>query len=171
MQTGLSGCQARSLPPPNGSLIPPGRCFTVSAIGVDRVIAEAGVAKATFYRHFPSKDALIDAWILRAEARSLAALPPEDGPAALTAYAEAMIAIAGHGGCMGCTCQGSAAEFSDPAHPAHAAALGVKQRVIAGLVRRAVAQGGPTPMRRRSGCFCCWRGSGPRSGCSARPPL
>lgn len=29
------------------------------ATGVDRIIAESGVAKLTFYRHFPSKDELI----------------------------------------------------------------------------------------------------------------
>ena len=31
----------------------------IRATGVDRVIAEAGVTKVTFYRHFPSKDELI----------------------------------------------------------------------------------------------------------------
>lgn len=31
----------------------------IRATGIDRVIAESGVAKATFYRHFPSKDDLI----------------------------------------------------------------------------------------------------------------
>jgi len=31
----------------------------IRATGVDRVIAEAGVTKVTFYRQFPSKDALI----------------------------------------------------------------------------------------------------------------
>lgn len=31
----------------------------IRATGVDRVIAEAGVTKATFYRHFPSKNDLI----------------------------------------------------------------------------------------------------------------
>ena len=29
------------------------------ATGIDRVIAEAGVTKVTFYRHFPSKNDLI----------------------------------------------------------------------------------------------------------------
>lgn len=111
------------------------------AVGVDRVIAEAGVAKATFYKHFPSKDDLIVAWILRADDRARAALPPEDGPLPLTAYAEALIDTAGQTWCMGCTFQGSAAEFGDPAHPAHAAAIGVKRGVIDTLARRAERQG------------------------------
>lgn len=36
-------------------------------VGVDAVIAEAGVAKMTFYRHFPSKDDLILAVLRRRE--------------------------------------------------------------------------------------------------------
>jgi hypothetical protein len=35
----------------------------VGATGVDSLIETAGVAKATFYRHFPSKDDLIIAWL------------------------------------------------------------------------------------------------------------
>ncbi len=35
----------------------------VRATGVDRVIAESGVAKLTFYRHFPSKNELIRAYL------------------------------------------------------------------------------------------------------------
>ena len=33
--------------------------YGLSAVGVDRVVAEAGVAKSTLYRHFPSKDDLV----------------------------------------------------------------------------------------------------------------
>jgi AcrR family transcriptional regulator len=45
-----------------------GRLFArtgVRAAGVNAIIAEAGVAKATFYRHFQSKDAVVAAWLER----------------------------------------------------------------------------------------------------------
>lgn len=35
----------------------------VRATGIDRIIADAGVTKVTFYRHFPSKDDLIRAFL------------------------------------------------------------------------------------------------------------
>lgn len=35
----------------------------VRATGIDRLIAEAGVTKVTFYRHFPSKDDLVLAFL------------------------------------------------------------------------------------------------------------
>jgi AcrR family transcriptional regulator len=41
----------------------------IRAVGVDEVIAGAGVAKATLYRHFPSKDELVLAFLERRERR------------------------------------------------------------------------------------------------------
>lgn len=37
----------------------------LKAVGVDRIIADSGVAKASFYRHYPSKDDLVNAFLLR----------------------------------------------------------------------------------------------------------
>lgn len=41
----------------------------VRAVGVDTIIAQAGVAKMTFYRHFPSKDDLVLAFLQEREER------------------------------------------------------------------------------------------------------
>ena len=43
----------------------------IRATGINAIISQSGVAKATFFRHFPSKDALIVAWLRRPESRWL----------------------------------------------------------------------------------------------------
>ena len=70
----------------------------VGATGVDALIESAGVAKATFYRHFPSKDDLIVAWLrdprtrwierIRAEVEEAATPPSEVIPAFFGAVAD-----------------------------------------------------------------------------------
>src|ERR1700685_4099966 len=49
----------------------------IRAVGVDTVAAEIGISKRTLYNHFPSKDALISAYLAR---RSIP-LPASDKPA------------------------------------------------------------------------------------------
>jgi AcrR family transcriptional regulator len=49
----------------------------IRAVGVDTVAAEIGISKRTLYNHFPSKDALISAYLAR---RSMP-VPPSDKPA------------------------------------------------------------------------------------------
>ena len=48
----------------------------IRAVGVDTVAAEIGISKRTLYNHFPSKDALIAAYLTR----RFTPLPPSDKP-------------------------------------------------------------------------------------------
>src|SRR4051794_17893212 len=59
-----------------------------AAVGVDQVLAAAGVTKTTFYKHFESKDDLMvaavvrrDEWESQAWARAVRALAGDDDPA------------------------------------------------------------------------------------------
>ncbi|KQQ69856.1 transcriptional regulator [Rhizobium sp. Leaf321] len=46
----------------------------IRAVGIDRIIEEADVAKATLYRHFPSKDHLVAAYLKARHERVIRAL-------------------------------------------------------------------------------------------------
>src|SRR6195952_4309502 len=48
----------------------------IRAIGVDTIAAEIGISKRTLYNHFPSKDALISAYLERRFTRA----PASDQP-------------------------------------------------------------------------------------------
>jgi AcrR family transcriptional regulator len=55
----------------------------IRAVSADRVIAEAGVSKVTFYRHFPTKDLLVAAYLTAVSQGSAAArssTPPPSTP-------------------------------------------------------------------------------------------
>jgi AcrR family transcriptional regulator len=106
------------------------------AVGVDTIIAEAGVAKMTLYAHFPSKDDLIVAYLERANEQFWewldgASAGVDDPRARLVAMFEAIGKLANSPRCLGCTFQGTAAEFPDPEHPGHRVALAHKHAVLA----------------------------------------
>jgi AcrR family transcriptional regulator len=92
----------------------------IHAVGIDRIIAEAGVAKATFYNHFPSKDDLVVAYIEeqdrlgRAAVAALPKRPPREMIAAIMGrISDAVVA----GGWRGCPFLNAAAEYPDPTSP------------------------------------------------------
>jgi AcrR family transcriptional regulator len=106
------------------------------AVGIDTIIAEAGVAKMTLYSHFPSKDDLIVAYLERSNAEMWKWL--EETVAGLEAPKDKLIAIfkalgerADSPACLGCPIQATAAEFPDADHPGHKVALASKQEVRA----------------------------------------
>lgn len=105
----------------------------IRAVGVDRVIAESSVARMTFFRHFPSKDDLVVAFLTqrvelaRAELAQLREKSGADWPRAVLAWvADGVTTARETEGFRGCEFINTAAEFSDPEHPV---------RVIAGQHR------------------------------------
>jgi AcrR family transcriptional regulator len=99
----------------------------IGAVGVDVVVAEAGVAKATLYRHFRSKDDLVVAFLrrrdgrwrdwLRSAAERLAPRPADRPLAVFDALGEWFASE----DFRGCAFINAAAEIADPEHPARAA--------------------------------------------------
>lgn len=94
----------------------------IRSVGVDRLIATAKVTKATFYKHYGSKDRVIAAYIgyrHRKIAERLGRLVaatdrPED---ALRAVRDSVLADIADADFRGCPFINAAAEFADPRHP------------------------------------------------------
>jgi AcrR family transcriptional regulator len=119
--------------------------YGFQAVGIDRILAEAGVAKMTLYRHFASKDELIAAYLDRADAQFWtwaegAMAGARTSEARLIALFDALGRLAASPTCLGCVFQGAAMAFPDLGHPGHRRALvhklGVRDR-LATLAREA----------------------------------
>jgi AcrR family transcriptional regulator len=92
----------------------------IHAVGIDRIIAEAGVAKATFYNHFPSKDDLVVAYLEEIDQRgraAVAALPKQPPRKMISAVMGRISEAVTAGGWRGCPFLNAAAEYPDPASP------------------------------------------------------
>ncbi|MFI7586165.1 TetR/AcrR family transcriptional regulator [Spongisporangium articulatum] len=98
----------------------------IRAASADRLLAEAGVSKVTFYRYFPTKDDLVVAYLQEASAAERArvaaqrAAHPDDPVAVLRWYAGAVGQLACGPGFRGCLFINAAAELPDGNHPGRA---------------------------------------------------
>lgn len=98
----------------------------IHTVGVDRIISVAGVTKATFYKHYRSKDLLIMAYVegrhLRTKRLIEDARTKLDDPAGVLRALAALIGqIATRPGFHGCPFINAAAQFGDPTHPVRVA--------------------------------------------------
>jgi len=118
-------------------------------VGIDRIIAEAGVAKMTLYNHFPSKDDLIVAVLQHREQgvleffRSAMERHGKKTKSPLRAFFAALKDFFESPGFRGCPFQNAAVELADPTHAGTEFARGHKQRFsefLRGLVEETVGK-------------------------------
>jgi AcrR family transcriptional regulator len=123
----------------------------IRAVGIDAIIARSGVAKMSLYRHFPSKDALVAAWLEdrnnffwqrwdRAQA-SRAGNPQGQ----LEAILDMVAATASHPKWRGCPFLNTGTEFPETDRPARAVILANKRAVRERLATLAAAAGAREP--------------------------
>jgi AcrR family transcriptional regulator len=107
------------------------------AVGVDTIVAESGVGKMTLYRHFPSKDDLIVAYLQDSNEKFWVwfdeATAEEVGGARdrLLACFRALETLVAKPTCYGCPFLNAAVDFPERGHPGHQVALAHKQAVRA----------------------------------------
>ncbi|GAA1981928.1 TetR/AcrR family transcriptional regulator [Catenulispora subtropica] len=91
----------------------------IHTVGVDRVIADASVAKATFYHHFKSKEDLVLAYLATEYARQRGVLEavPGTGLDRLASILTELADLSRGPGFRGCPFLNAAAEYPDAATP------------------------------------------------------
>jgi AcrR family transcriptional regulator len=104
----------------------------IHSVGIDRVVAEAQVTRATMYRHFTGKEDLILAYLQQADRNLRAQVEAaqageESGADKVRAVSRTIAAGIRSPGFRGCAFLNAAAEYPDPKHPVHQAVLAHRQ--------------------------------------------
>lgn len=121
----------------------------VRAVGLQQVVDESGLGKSLLYREFPSKDALVVAWLH--EMRSVwweatgtvIARYPGDPARQLLGIVEMVRDDVSAKEYFGCVYHNTSAEFRDPEHPGHQESVQHAREIreqLRGLARAAGAE-------------------------------
>ena len=119
----------------------------VGAVGIERVLAEAGAAKASLYQHFGGKDRLVAAALERRTMNGRASLeafladtPPSQRAIRFFDWVERWARSPDF---RGCPLQHTLSELTDAAHPARRVALEQRAWFAARFHEWAIAAGAP----------------------------
>lgn len=118
------------------------------SVGVDRVIAEAQVTRATLYRHFRSKDELVVAYLTQADEAirtrvDAARADVEDPDDLVRAVGRSIADDIQRDGFRGCAFLNAAAEYPDPTHIVHQAVLAHREWFLATVIELFARTGKP----------------------------
>ncbi len=120
------------------------------AVGVDTLAAESGIGKMTLYRHYPSKDDLIVAYLRASDEAFWSSFEQitADAPTPrekLLVFFEALQDYVVTPACRGCPFLNLATEYPETNHPGHQAALQHKESVRERFGQIAKAAGARQP--------------------------
>ncbi|MEU6390432.1 helix-turn-helix domain-containing protein [Streptomyces sp. NPDC046939] len=147
----------------------------IHSVGVDRIIAEAQVTRATLYRHFKGKEDLVLAYLdladreMRAQAEAAQA-GAESAADKVRAVCRAITAGIQSPGFRGCAFLNAAAEYPDREHPVHRAVLTHRQWFLE-TVTELLAKTGEGPAEPAGRHLVMLRDGAMASGCLADPVL
>jgi AcrR family transcriptional regulator len=147
----------------------------IHSVGIDRIVAEAQVTRATLYRHFPGKEDLILAYLdevdraMRAQVDDAVArgLPAAD---TVRAIGESIAQGIRSTDFRGCAFLNAAAEYPDPDHPVHKAVIAHRQWFL-DTVTELLARIRKTPAELAARHFVMMRDGAMASGCLFDPAL
>ncbi len=147
---------------PDGTSIPRERLLStavelfyregIHAVGVDRIVAEAGVTRATFYRHFPGKEDLVEAYLgvedanIRGALGGAAAAVGDDPGRLLEAVLEGLADDVARHHTRGCPFINAAAEYPEPDSGVRRAVAAHREWFRGELERILTAVGIPDPV-------------------------
>jgi AcrR family transcriptional regulator len=121
-------------------------------VGIDQILADVGISKTAFYKHFECKEDLMlaalddkDQWIRQTFAEMVRQRGGDAGPGQLMALFDVVDFITANDDFQGCIFVNAAIEFPLPHDPAHQAAARSKQSMEALIEQIAADAGASNP--------------------------
>lgn len=106
----------------------------VRATGTEKIMSASEVAKATFYRHFPSKDELVIAYLEHRDESFFEAVDSPSPPKDIHEALDRIERVVNQHDIIGCPFLRVASEYPDSTHPFHCIALNHENKFLKYLI-------------------------------------